>query len=77
MAPFVFRSRLNWPRAARSMLIYLIYSGVYATLMALFLELGVPKVIAPAAVIVVAAPMLYIAGRRWVRDPSIDSSDAL
>ncbi|MDP2699704.1 GtrA family protein [Thalassospira sp.] len=69
MAPFVFRADLTFGRAAISMLIYAGYSSLFAGLMWIVLYLGVPPLIAPLLVIVIGAPLQYLAGRRWVRDP--------
>lgn len=72
MAPFVFESRLTLKKAALSLSIYLGYSAMFATLMWVALSLSVPPLLAPFAVIVVAAPLQFFAGRYWVRDPLAD-----
>lgn len=75
LAPFVFSRRLDWRAGSRTMLIYVGYSFAYAGLMKVALWVGVPPLVAPLVVVSVAAPIQYLAGRRWLRQVPSDTAE--
>ncbi len=72
MAPFVFKAKLTVQNAVTAMIIYAGYSIMFAALMWLVLNLDVPPVWAPLIVIVIASPLQFLAGKRWVHNPVDD-----
>ncbi|HAY49566.1 MAG: hypothetical protein CMO04_19220 [Thalassospira sp.] len=69
MAPFVFNTKLTLKNAVKSMVIYAAYSAMFAGLMWVTLSVGVPAAAAPLLVILVASPIQFLIGRKWIHSP--------
>ncbi|WP_417835025.1 GtrA family protein [Thalassospira xiamenensis] len=72
MAPFVFKAKLTIRNAATAALIYAGYSTIFAVLMWFALKLDVPPVLAPFIVIIIASPLHFLAGKKWIHNPADD-----
>lgn len=72
MAPFVYNEKLTVRNAGKSLVIYVGYSAIFAGLMWIVLEIGVAPVFAPLLVIAVAAPLQFLAGKKWIHNPVDD-----
>ncbi|BDW87936.1 GtrA family protein [Thalassospira tepidiphila] len=72
MAPFVYNEKLTILNAGKSLLIYAGYSTVFAGLMWIVLEIGAAPELAPLLVIIIAAPLQFLAGRKWIHNPVDD-----